>query len=121
MSTVLVVEDSKTDMELINLCLKKTGLNVINAESVEDAESKLQRLKPDLILLDVILPGQSGFQLCRKLKTDPATKGIPIAICSTKNTEVDKAWGTMGGADAYLTKPIDQTILLDTVRQLINR
>ena len=72
-----------------------------------------------MIVLDVILPGQSGFELCRKLKGDPQTKGIPIVICSTKNTEIDKTWGEMSGADAYLTKPIDEAQLLQTVNRFI--
>ena len=67
----------------------------------------------------MILPGQSGFQLCRQLKADPQTQNIPIVLCSTKNTEVDKQWGKMGGADAYLTKPVDRELLLETIHQFI--
>ena len=119
MNTVIVVEDSMTDMELLTLYLQKEGLSVLPAKSGEDAQARLQQRKPDLIVLDVILPGQSGFQLCRQLKSNPETKGIPIVLCSTKNTEVDKQWGKMGGADAYLTKPVDRDKLLDTIRQFI--
>ena len=119
MNTVMIVEDSVTDMELLTLYLQKEGLFVLPAISGEDAQIRLQQQKPDLIVLDVILPGQSGFQLCRQLKSDPQTKSIPIVLCSTKNTEVDKQWGKMGGADAYLTKPVDKDKLLDTIRQFI--
>ncbi len=121
MSTVLIVEDSLTEQELLTLCLQKDGLSVQSVRSAEDAQVELQTSKPDLIMLDVILPGQSGFELCRKLKADPKTKSIPVVICSTKGSEVDKTWGAMGGADAYLTKPVDQSDLLRTVRQLILR
>jgi chemotaxis family two-component system response regulator PixH len=119
MNTVMVVEDSITDMELLTLYLQKEGLSVIPAKSGEDAQARLQQKKPDLIVLDVILPGQSGFQLCRQLKSNPETQGIPIVLCSTKKTEVDKQWGKMGGADAYLTKPIDRDKLLETIRRFI--
>ena len=119
MNKVMIVEDSITDMELVTLYLKQEGLFVIQARSGEDARAKLQQQKPDLIVLDVILPGQSGFQLCRQLKSAPQTKSIPIVLCSTKNTEVDKQWGKMGGADAYITKPVDRDKLLDTIRQFI--
>lgn len=121
MNTILVVEDSLTDMELLTLCLKKDGYVVVNVRSVEEAQSELNRQKPDLIVLDVILPGQSGFEFCRRIKADSATKAIPVIISSTKDTDLDKTWGSMAGADAYLTKPVDQTALLNTVRQLIRR
>lgn len=119
MNTVMIVEDSITDMELLTLYLQQEGLSVMPAKSGEDAQVRLQQQKPDLIVLDVILPGQSGFQLCRQLKSDPLTKSIPIVLCSTKNTEVDRQWGKMGGADAYLSKPVDRDKLLDTIRQFI--
>lgn len=119
MKTVMIVEDSITDMELLRLHLEKEGFFVIQARSGEDAQTKLKQQKPDLIVLDVILPGQSGFQLCRKLKSAPETKRIPIVVCSTKNTEVDKQWAKMGGADAYLSKPVDKERLLEMIYQFI--
>lgn len=119
MNTVMIVEDSITDMELLTLYLQQEGISIMPASSGEDAQAQLKRQKPDLIVLDVILPGQSGFQLCRQLKSDPETKSIPIVLCSTKNTEVDKQWAKMGGADAYLTKPVSQDKLLDTIHKFI--
>ena len=119
MKAVMIVEDSITDMELLTLYLKKEGFVVVQARSGEDAQAKLQQQQPDLIVLDVILPGQSGFQLCRKLKSSPDPKSIPIVLCSTKNTEVDKQWVKMGGADAYLSQPVAQERLLETVHQFI--
>ena len=119
MSTVLLVEDSATQAEQVTRCLEKQGFMVFGARSGEEAQLRLKQKKPDLIVLDVILPGQSGFELCRKLKADPLTQGIPIVICSTKNTEIDKTWGEMSGADAYLTKPVDESQLLQIVNQFI--
>jgi DNA-binding response OmpR family regulator len=119
MTTVLLVEDSLTEAEILSLYLKQAGLAVICASNCEEAQLKLQTHKPDLVLLDVILPGQSGFELCRDLKSNSSTKQIPVVICSTKGTEADKLWGTLLGADAYLPKPVDQKELLNTVLRLI--
>jgi two-component system, chemotaxis family, response regulator PixH len=117
LSTVLVVEDGLTDTEILSRYLQQAGFFVVCARSGEEAQIKLQQQKPDLIVLDVILPGQSGFELCRELKTDPVTKKIPVVLCSTKNTGVDKMWGTMLGADAYIAKPVQQDELIGIVRQ----
>ncbi len=119
MNTVLLVEDSITEMEILTSYLKQAGLNVITAQSSEEAQAKLHDPKPDLIVLDVILPGQSGFELCREIKADLTTTSIPVIICSTKNTDVDKMWGDMLGANAYLCKPVDQTAFIQTVQNLI--
>lgn len=119
MSTVLLVEDSLTDMNLMTRYLQQAGWSVINAQSGEEAEIKLHTQKPHLIILDVVLPGKSGFELCREIKTDPDTSQIPVVICSTKDTDVDKMWANMLGADAYLPKPVEQTELLRTIRQLV--
>ncbi|RMF23521.1 MAG: response regulator [Cyanobacteria bacterium J083] len=119
MNKILLVEDSLVDTEKITGYLETKGLVVQGVTSGEEAQLRLKRQKPDLILLDVILPGLSGFELCRKLKANPETKSIPVVICSTKNKEVDKTWGKMSGADAYLTKPVDESLLLEIVNQFI--
>ena len=121
MANVLVVEDSATELALVAGYLQQAGILVTSAKSVEEAQDKLDLKSLDLILLDVILPGQSGFELCRELKSNPDTKSIPIIICSTKDTEVDKMYGNMLGADAYLCKPVQKQDLLQTVRRLIGR
>ncbi|MDJ0716681.1 MAG: response regulator [Prochloraceae cyanobacterium] len=120
MSKVLLVEDSSVQAEKLTRCLEQQGFLVYGVTSGEEAQLRVQQQKPDLILLDVILPGLSGFELCRKLKANPATKGIPIVICSTKNSDVDKSWGEMSGADAYLTKPVDESVLVQTVNKFIS-
>lgn len=118
MTTVLLVEDSLTETEMVTQFLKQAGLSVISVTNCKDAQTKLQFQKPDLVILDVILPGQSGFELCRELKSNSDTRHIPVVICSTKGTEVDKLWGTMLGADAYLAKPIDRHELTTTILRL---
>ena len=121
MVTALVVEDSLTDMEVVMSCLKQDGLNVLTAKSGEEALKKLDSNTPDVIILDVVLPGLSGFEICRTLKSEAATRNIPVIICSTKDSEMDKFWGLKQGADAYLAKPVDQAELTRTVKQLLNR
>ena len=118
MNTVLVVEDGLTDMEIISGFLQKAGYSVIAATSSEDAQEKLNNNKPDIIFLDVILPGKSGFEICRELKNNPNTSEIPVVFCSTKNTDVDKMWGDMLGADAYISKPVDRDELTKVLQKL---
>ncbi|NET80535.1 MAG: response regulator [Moorea sp. SIO1F2] len=119
MKTVLVVEDSVTERQYLTRCLQQAGLGVTGVASVEEAQEKLSHHRPDLVVLDVILPGQSGFEFCRALKVNPDTSEIPVVICSTKGTEVDKIWGKMLGADAYLAKPVNPEELLCTLEELI--
>jgi DNA-binding response OmpR family regulator len=120
MSTALVVEDSLTDMQILTHCLQQGGFNVLTANSGEEALTKISSNKPDIIILDVVLPGCSGFEVCREIKDAAATSKIPIVICSTKAGEMDKFWGMKQGANAYLTKPIDQAEFVRTVKGLIN-
>ncbi|MBD2664849.1 response regulator receiver, CheY [Richelia sinica FACHB-800] len=119
MSTILVVEDGLTDMEIISRYLQQAGYSVVGAKSSEEAQEKIDKTKPDVIFLDVILPGKSGYEICRELKNNPNTSTIPIVFCSTKNTEADKMWGNMLGASAYLSKPIDKEELVVTIKKLI--
>ncbi|MGB7439483.1 MAG: response regulator [Coleofasciculaceae cyanobacterium] len=118
MTTVLLVEDSLTETEILTRYLSQAGLMVVSVNNCEDAQTKIKLQRPDLVILDVILPGKSGFELCRVLKTDSTTKKIPVVICSTKGTEADQLWGSMLGADAYIPKPVDQLKLMQTIRQL---
>jgi len=119
MNTVLVVEDSATDLEIISLYLKQAGLIVVVAKTSQEAQERLHEGQPNLIILDVILPDQSGFELCRELKNNPITNKIPIVISSSKNTDVDKLWGNMLGADAYIAKPVDKLELIKTIQTLM--
>lgn len=119
MSTVLLVEDSLTEAEIITRYLHQVGVKVVSAKSGEEAMEKMLNERPDLIVLDVILPGQSGFEICRELKGDPGTVNIPVVICSTKDTEADKLWGNLLGADAYIPKPVDPQEFQQTVRRLM--
>mgnify|MGYP002781434255 CR=1 FL=1 len=100
-------------------CLQQVGFYVVSATSTDEARSHLQQQKPDLIVLDVILPGQSGFEWCRELKGNAQTSSIPVVIRSSKSTDADQLWGKMLGADAYVPKSESYQTLVQTVQQLL--
>ncbi len=119
MNTALVVEDSLVERKAIAISLRQGGFNVLTAQSGEEAKEKISSCQPDVIILDVILPGCSGFEICREFKADPEINKIPIVFCSSKVTKLDKFWGLKQGAEAYLTKPLVVEELLSTINQLI--
>jgi len=119
MKTVLVVDDSLTDRRLLSTYLQTLGLTVLSAESAEEAMEKVNHHQPNLIVLDVIMGGKSGFEMCRKLKADQKTKSIPVIICSSKSSEADKMLGKALGASGYVPKPVDQNEFLQQVRQIL--
>ena len=104
---VLVVDDSKTELMHISDMLNKQGLQVRTAENGEEAMKRLAEDKPDLILMDVVMPGQNGFQLTRAISRDPLYADVPIIMCTSKNQETDRVWGMRQGARGYITKPVD--------------
>lgn len=117
--TILVVEDSPTQMQSVKLALQAKGYHVITAETGEEGLEKARKELPELVLLDVILPGKNGFQICRDLKTSPETKEMPVILLTSKDQESDRFWGIRQGADEYLTKPCTESDLLASVaRQL---
>ncbi len=121
MNTVLVVEDCLVERKAITMSLNRGGFNVLTAQSGEEAKEKVSSCQPDVIILDVVLPGCSGFEICRQFKADPETNQIPIVFCSSKGTELDKFWGLRQGAAAYLTKPLVSDELLRVINQLIKQ
>ena len=121
MNTVLIVEDCLVERKAIALVLQRAGFKVLTVTSGEEAETAIAKFSPDAIVLDVILPGLSGFEICRHLKASPQSSQIPIIFCSSKATELDKFWGLKQGAAAYLTKPLAAEQLLHTVEQIINK
>jgi twitching motility two-component system response regulator PilH len=115
---VLVVDDSWTDLTLIATPLREIGFDVITAVDGEEALEKAVREQPQCVLLDVVLPKQNGFQVCRRLKQMEQSRHIPVILISQKNTPLDKRWGLQQGADLYLTKPFNRDELLSSVRNL---
>ncbi|MBA3826178.1 MAG: response regulator [Ktedonobacterales bacterium] len=116
---VLVVDDSWTDLTMMANPLHEYGYNVVTAMDGEEAIEKAVFEQPNCIVLDVILPKQNGFAVCRRLKQLEACRQIPIILISSKNTPQDRHWGMQQGADIYLTKPFRETELLASVRSLL--
>lgn len=104
---ILLVDDSKTELHVLSELLTKRGYKVRTAENGEEALKRLQEDKPDLILMDVVMPGQNGFQLTRAITRDPQFANVPVIICTSKNQETDRVWGMRQGARGYITKPVD--------------
>lgn len=115
---VLVVDDSKTELMFMTRLLQKNGMSVRTAEGADEALRRLAEEKPDLILMDVVMPGQNGFQLTRSISRTPDYADIPIIMCTSKNQETDRVWGMRQGARDYITKPVDAAELLSKIKAL---
>lgn len=119
MKNLLIVEDSFIDLNnFIPLFLRK-GFNVLITRSGAEALKIIEHSPPDIILLDVILPDISGFNVCQQLKQKAATQKIPVVICSIRKSELEQFWGLKIGANAYLTKPVGQENLISTIDRLV--
>jgi DNA-binding response OmpR family regulator len=116
---VLVVDDSLTELTMIATPLRDSGFDVVTALDGDEAVEKIFRERPQCIVLDVVLPKQNGFQLCRKLKNSELSRHIPIILLSSKNTPLDRSWGLRQGADMYMTKPFNADELVASVRRLV--
>jgi len=113
---ILLVDDSKTELHHLTELLTKRGYTVRSAENGEDAMRRLGEEKPDLILMDVVMPGQNGFQLTRAITRDPRFSDVPVIMCTSKGLETDKVWGMRQGARDYVVKPVDADELLGKIR-----
>jgi twitching motility two-component system response regulator PilH len=117
--SILVVEDSPTERQLIGKMLQDNGYRVLLAADGNEALAIVERERPALLLLDVVLPGPNGFQICRQLKSSPKTKDIRIVLVTSKNQESDRFWGMKQGADEYLAKPFNADELLASVKRQV--
>ena len=115
---VLIVDDSKTETMFLTDILQKQGYAVRSAENADEAMKRLKEEKPDLILMDVVMPGQNGFQLTRSINRTPEYTSIPIIMCTSKNLETDRVWGMRQGAKDYITNPVDATDLFAKIKAL---
>ncbi len=116
---ILVVDDSPTDLALMCAPLRASGFNVVTAADGDEAIEKALKESPRAIVLDVILPKKNGYQVCRALKTNDQSKGIPIILLTGKSQASDKFWGMKQGADEYMTKPFEGDELVNTVKRFL--
>lgn len=117
---ILVVDDSPTDRHFLADLLTRHGYSVTTADNGEAALLQIRNQRPDLVLMDVVMPGQNGFQATRAIARDPATQTLPVIICSSKQQDSDRAWGLRQGARDYLVKPIDPEQLLQKIDDMLN-
>jgi len=115
---ILVVDDSATERHIMDGILSSNGFEVAFAEDGEKGVAQAKEIKPDLIIMDVVMPGMNGFQATRAITSDPETQHIPVIICSTKSQVTDKVWGARQGAKEYVVKPIDAAELLSKIAEL---
>jgi twitching motility two-component system response regulator PilH len=116
--TILIVDDSPTERHVLSELLTGRGYIVSTADSGEAGMARAKDLIPDLILMDVVMPGTNGFQATRALTRDTVTKDIPVILCTTKSQETDKIWGMRQGARDYVTKPVNHEELLAKIAAL---
>lgn len=119
MAKVLIVDDSPTETYKLTSMLEKNGHSVITAEAGEAGVAIAKREIPDLVLMDIVMPGLNGFQATRQLSKSPETAHIPVIIVTTKDQETDRVWGMRQGAKAYLTKPIEEKVLMDVMQDVL--
>lgn len=120
MPRVLIVDDSPTETYKISSVLSKHGFEVLTAATGEDGVSVARKELPDVVLMDIVMPGLNGFQATRQLSRDSITKDIPVIIVTTKDQETDRVWGERQGARGYLTKPVEDKVLIQAIKDVIN-
>jgi twitching motility two-component system response regulator PilH len=115
---IMVVDDSRTERTVMESMLKKRGYEVLLVDNGATAIERSSKEQPDVVLMDVVMPGLNGFQATRAISHAETTKHIPIIICSTKDAETDRIWGMRQGAKDYVTKPVDEAELLKKIDAL---
>ena len=119
MALILIADDSPTEIYVLKKILEKHQHSTTTAEDGEQAVEMASSKRPDLILMDVVMPKLNGFQATRRLSKDDDTKNIPVIIVSSKNQETDKLWGMRQGAKGYLGKPVTEELLMDEINSLL--
>jgi DNA-binding response OmpR family regulator len=116
---ILIVDDSPAEITLMKAVLDRAGYWSVSIPDAVRLEQAVEVERPNLILMDVVMPGRNGFQACRELKSHSEFSGIPVVLVTSKNTPSDKFWGQQQGADAYVVKPFTPEELLGTVQRLV--
>ena len=119
MARILLIEDSPTERTVLAQMLERNGHEALLAGSAEDGLEMARQQHPDLVLMDVVLPGMSGFQAMRALKREPGTSEIPVIIVSTKGMDTDRNWGLRQGAKDYFVKPPQEDALISRINELV--
>jgi len=118
-ATILIADDTEQNVELLQAYLDDLGCRTVAAYDGQETLDKVAEAKPDLILLDIMMPKMSGFEVCRKLKADPATAGIPVCMVTALTEEADIERAVDAGTDDFISKPVNRWELLTRVRSLL--
>ncbi|QRN55764.1 response regulator [Dyella caseinilytica] len=121
MANILIIDDSPTDVRVFTTMLERAGHRVDAVNNAEDGIERVRGTRPDIVIMDVIMPGINGFQATRTLTRDPETSGVPIVIITTKSMETDRVWGMRQGAKAFITKPVNEKELLACIDELLQK
>jgi twitching motility two-component system response regulator PilH len=116
---ILIVDDSQTERMIIKEAIKSLQFDVFEAENALEGIQKADEIRPDLILMDVVMPGMNGFQATKQLSVNDKLKDIPVIMCTSKNQPTDKIWGTRQGAKAYVVKPVKEEELVDSIKSIL--
>ncbi|VAW80458.1 twitching motility protein PilH [hydrothermal vent metagenome] len=119
MAQILIVDDSPTEAHILKKILEKNGFEIETAENGTEGIERARELKPDLILMDVVMPGLNGFQATRQLTKNSETADIPVIIVTTKDQETDRVWGLRQGAKDFLTKPVSEKTLMEKINAIL--
>ena len=119
MKQIMIVDDSPTDVHLLQKILEKNGYQTLIAGNGSEGIEVARLMRPDLILMDVVMPGLNGFQATRELASNPETSSIPVIIVTRKDQKVDRVWGMRQGARDYLTKPVNESVLLSLISEAL--
>ena len=119
MTHILIIDDSPTEAHVFKNMLTNNNIEVSVAQNGEEGIEKAIEIKPDCILMDVVMPGKNGFQATRDLSRNPATSSIPVIIITTKDQETDKIWGMRQGARDYIVKPADERDLIERINNVL--
>ncbi len=120
MAKILIVDDSPTEIHILSGIVEKLGHEIVTASNGEEGIEVTGQEKPDLILMDVVMPGMNGFQATRHISKNPETSDIPIILVTTKDQETDKVWGLRQGARDYITKPVDESLLSSKINEFLS-
>ena len=120
MSLIMIVDDSPTEVHIMKTALEKHGFQTLSASDGNECLTLAREVKPDLIFMDVVMPGLNGFQATRSLSRDPITKSIPVVMVTTKGQETDRIWGMRQGAVDYLVKPVDASDLVAKANEVLH-
>ena len=120
MANILIIDDSPTDVRVFTTLLERAGHQVAAVSTAEDGIERVRADQPDLVIMDVIMPGMNGFQATRTLTRDPKTQNVPVVMITTKSMETDRVWGMRQGARAFITNPVNEKELLACINDLLS-